>query len=85
MLRRLLPLAHSGLARWGVNQADADRLLSIIEQRCLTGQTGSAWQSATVAALERRGLDRMEALRQMTQLYIDHMHANSPVHTWPEP
>ena len=27
VLRRLLPLAHQGLARWGVNPADADRLL----------------------------------------------------------
>jgi gamma-glutamyl:cysteine ligase YbdK (ATP-grasp superfamily) len=85
VLRRLLPLARAGLARWGVNQADTDRLLGIIEQRCLTGQTGSAWQTQTVAALERQGLDRPEALRQMTQLYIEHMHENSPVHTWPEP
>jgi hypothetical protein len=26
---------------------------------------------------------RPEALRQMTQRYIEHMHANVPVHTWP--
>ncbi len=84
ILRRLLPLAREGLARWGVSQADADRLLGIVEQRCLTGQTGAAWQIATVADLSRRdGLDRAEALRQMTQLYIEHMHTNAPVHTWP--
>ena len=84
ILRRLLPLAREGLARWGVGQADADRLLGIVEQRCLTGQTGAAWQIATVADLSRRdGLDRAEALRQMTQLYIEHMHTNAPVHTWP--
>jgi gamma-glutamyl:cysteine ligase YbdK (ATP-grasp superfamily) len=84
ILRRLLPLAREGLARWGVGQADADRLLGIVEQRCLTGQTGAAWQVATVANLSRRhNLDRPEALRQMTQLYIEHMHTNTPVHTWP--
>jgi gamma-glutamyl:cysteine ligase YbdK (ATP-grasp superfamily) len=84
ILRRLLPLAREGLARWGVGQADADRLLGIVEQRCLTGQTGAAWQVATVANLSRRhNLDRAEALRQMTQLYIEHMHTNTPVHTWP--
>ncbi len=84
ILRRLLPLAREGLARWGVGQADADRLLGIVEQRCLTGQTGAAWQVATVANLSRRhNLDRDEALRQMTQLYIEHMHTNTPVHTWP--
>jgi len=29
-----------------------------------------------------RRLDRHEALRQMTQSYIDRMHSNEPVHTW---
>jgi gamma-glutamyl:cysteine ligase YbdK (ATP-grasp superfamily) len=84
ILRRLLPLAREGLSRWGVSEVQADRLIGIIEQRCLTGQTGAAWQIATVAELSRAGgLDRAEALRQMTQRYIEHMHTNDPVHTWP--
>jgi gamma-glutamyl:cysteine ligase YbdK (ATP-grasp superfamily) len=82
ILRRLLPLAREGLARWGVGQAEADRLMGIIEQRCLTGQTGAAWQIATVAELCRTGTARPEALRRMTQRYIEHMHTNAPVHTW---
>ena len=86
ILRRLLPLAREGLSGWGVGQVDIDRLLGIVEQRCLTGQTGAAWQIATVADLTRTGgLDRWEALRQMTQRYIEHMHSNEPVHTWPLP
>jgi gamma-glutamyl:cysteine ligase YbdK (ATP-grasp superfamily) len=84
VLRRLLPLAREGLGRWGVGPAHADRLLGIIEQRCLTGRTGAAWQTAEVAALsQRNGTGRAEALRQMTQRYIEHMHTNEPVHTWP--
>src|SRR5215813_11009025 len=84
VLRRLLPLAREGLGRWGVNPADADRMLGIIEQRCLTGRTGAAWQMGTVAALTERGeVDRPEALRRMTERYIEHMHTNEPVHTWP--
>jgi hypothetical protein len=83
VLRRLLPLAQEGLSRWGVGQAEADRLLGIIEQRCITGQNGAAWQTATVAASEESGAGRAEALRQMTQRYIEHMHTNAPVHTWP--
>ncbi len=84
VLRRLLPLALEGLSRWGVDPALADRLLQIIEQRCITGQTGAAWQTATVAAIsENSGADRREALRQMTQRYIEHMHTNEPVHNWP--
>jgi len=83
VLRRLLPLARDGLRAWNVGAEHADRLLGIIEQRCLTGQTGAAWQIATVAGLTERGAGRPEALRQMTQRYIEHMHANEPVHTWP--
>src|SRR5580692_4347059 len=84
VLRRLLPLAREGLSRWGVNPVHADRLLGFIEQRCITGQTGAAWQIATVEAISGRGgAGRLEALRQMTQRYIEHMHTNEPVHTWP--
>jgi gamma-glutamyl:cysteine ligase YbdK (ATP-grasp superfamily) len=84
ILRRLLPLAREGLTRWDVSQVHADRLLGIVEQRCLNGQTGAAWQIATVAELSQRdGLARPEALRQMTRRYIEHMHSNEPVHTWP--
>ena len=84
VIRRLLPLAREGLGGWGVNPADADRLLGMIEQRCLTGQTGAAWQIGAVAALtEHGGADRPEALRLMTQRYIEHMHTNEPVHSWP--
>ena len=82
ILRRLLPMAWEGLGQWGVDSADAERLLGIIEQRCLTGQNGSAWQIAEVNKLTQGGLDRHEALRQMTQSYIDRMHSNAPVHTW---
>ncbi|HUB41613.1 MAG TPA: glutamate-cysteine ligase family protein [Streptosporangiaceae bacterium] len=85
VLRRLLPMAYDGLRRWGVDTAHADRLLGIIEQRCLTGQNGAAWQIGTVARIcENAGADRAQALRQMTQRYIQHMHTNEPVHAWPK-
>ncbi|MER6943497.1 glutamate--cysteine ligase [Nonomuraea sp. NPDC000554] len=79
VLRRLLPMAHEGLARWGVDTAVADRLLGVIEGRCLTGRTGATWQVDKVRAL---GGERQEALRAMTLEYIERMHGNEPVHTW---
>jgi len=81
--RHLLPLAREGLRRWDVEPESADRLLGIIEQRCLSGQTGAAWQIGTVAALSGGGSAREAALALMTERYIEHMHANQPVHTWP--
>jgi gamma-glutamyl:cysteine ligase YbdK (ATP-grasp superfamily) len=83
-LRRLLPLAAAGLDRFGVDQAGASRLLGIIEQRCVTGRNGATWQADSVRALQARGAaTRYEALRLMTQEYIERMHTNEPVHTWP--
>jgi len=82
-LRRLLPQASEGLRRWGVSGYDADRLLGIIEQRCLTGRTGATWQVENVLKLEKSRADRREALRLMTQGYIERMATNQPVHAWP--
>jgi hypothetical protein len=28
-------------------------------------------------------LDRRDSLRSMLARYVDHMHSNQPVHTWP--
>jgi hypothetical protein len=83
VLRRLLPAADEGLARAGIDAADRDRLLGVIERRCVTMQNGAAWQAAAFHQLGSG--DRREALRRMTVLYREHMHANEPVHDWPLP
>jgi Glutamate-cysteine ligase family 2(GCS2) len=83
-LRHLLPLARQGLSQWGADPAVTDRLLGIIEQRCLTGRNGATWQVSSVRALEASGrCDRAEALRQMTECYLEHMWSNQPAHAWP--
>ena len=65
-----------------MDAADADRLLEIIEQRCVKQVNGASWQAATFHRLYDR-LDRADALREMTVRYREHMHSNEPVHTWP--
>ena len=57
VLRRLLPMARDGLARWGVDAGDADRLLEIVERRCVLGVNGASWQAAAFHRLYDR-LDR---------------------------
>jgi hypothetical protein len=78
-------MAHEGLERWGVDASVRDRLLGIIEQRCITHLNGAEWQVQTIQRLEKdnHNLDRREALRQMLGRYLENMHANEPVHTWP--
>jgi hypothetical protein len=83
VLRRLLPMAREGLGRWGVEPDEADRLLAIIEQRCVLHRNGASWYVAKVTAHEQAGVDRAEALRLTLQEYRRLMHANEPVHSWP--
>jgi hypothetical protein len=84
VLRRLLPLAHEGLERGGVESGDAERLLGIIERRCVMLRNGASWQSEVFHHFyEDRAMDRLDALRQMTRIYREHMHSNEPVHNWP--
>jgi gamma-glutamyl:cysteine ligase YbdK (ATP-grasp superfamily) len=83
VLKRLLPAAAEGLDRFDVDPGIRDRLLGVIEQRCVTGRNGAIWQSRTVRRFEDRGLDRPTALRRMLLRYVELMHSNEPVHTWP--
>ncbi len=82
VLGTLLPMAHEGLRKWGVNVAVRDRFLGVIEGRAKTGRNGAHWQVSTVRTLQDGGLTRPAALAEMLRRYCEHMHANQPVHTW---
>jgi len=82
VLRRLLPMAFEGLDSWGVEPGVRDRLLGIIEQRCLTGRNGATWFARRTHDHEDGGLERPDALRRALVEYRERMHTNEPVHTW---
>jgi gamma-glutamyl:cysteine ligase YbdK (ATP-grasp superfamily) len=79
-LRRLLPMARQGLESWGVDSATSDRLLGIIEQRCLLGTNGAEWFVRRMH--QRSDMERFAALRATLLEYRELMHTNEPVHTW---
>ncbi|GAA3349945.1 glutamate-cysteine ligase family protein [Amorphoplanes nipponensis] len=84
VLGELLPMAHAGLDAFGVDPAQRDRLLGVIENRCRTGRNGATWQTGAVWAAEHhRGLDRQAALHDMLLRYSSLQQTNEPVHTWP--
>ena len=83
VLRRLLPIADDGLRTYGVGSKARTRYLSVIEGRCLRRQTGSVWQRNAVAAREKAGETRTEALHGMLRDYLTLMHEGEPVHSWP--
>ena len=84
LVPELLPAARHGLVGAGVAEAEADRLLGVIGARAATGQTGAAWQRATLANAEP-GRSREQALRVMFDRYLACAATGQPVHTWPTP
>lgn len=83
VLRHLLPLAHVGLERRGVDGAVIDEFLEIIERRCVTGRNGSTWLIGQFDRLHEKGSDVFDTMRGVTRRYAEHMHEGEPVHTWP--
>jgi hypothetical protein len=82
LVPELVPAARQGLLQAGVAVAEADGLLGVISARAATGQTGAAWQRATLVAAERRH-NRERALAIMFDRYLQCAHTGLPVHTWP--
>lgn len=83
VLDELLPMAAAGLDAWGIEPADRDHYLGIIEERCRRRVNGATWQVDTYHRALAAGLERDEALAATTRRYSELMHKGDPVHTWP--
>jgi hypothetical protein len=79
----LLPLAAAGLDAWGVEPADRDRFLGVIEERCRRRANGATWLTGTYHRARERGMEREAALAATTRRYSELMHSDEPVHEWP--
>jgi hypothetical protein len=83
VLDELLPLAHAGLDRLGIDAHDRDEYLGVVEARCRTGRNGATWQAGMFHHLtDVLGVERGEALEQLTIRYADLMKKGDPAHTW---
>jgi gamma-glutamyl:cysteine ligase YbdK (ATP-grasp superfamily) len=82
LVPELVPAARHGLLQAGVAAAEADGLLEVISARAASGQTGAAWQRATLAAAKRRH-NPPRALAVMLNHYLQRAETGLPVHTWP--
>lgn len=67
----------------GVEPADRDLYLGVIEERCRLRVNGASWQAATFHRALEKGLGRDDALAATTRRYGELMHLGEPVHTWP--
>ena len=83
VIRHLVPQAALGLQELGVDQHLIERYLDVIRERARTEQNGASWQISYLRTLESQGMERRDALTQLTRKYWENMHSNAPVHEWP--
>jgi CBS domain-containing protein len=84
ILEELLPIARQGLEIANIDRADIDRLLSVIEERVKSGQTGAQWMVDAFERLQKQGT-KEEALTALTAAISKRQQVGEPVHTWQLP
>jgi CBS domain-containing protein/gamma-glutamylcysteine synthetase len=78
---RLLPLARDGLLGCGIDVADADRYLGVIDRRVSRGRTGAHWIALSLAGMRgQRSL--AERLSAITAAMVEGQRSDQPVAEW---
>ncbi|EMR01495.1 putative manganese-dependent inorganic pyrophosphatase [Cesiribacter andamanensis AMV16] len=81
VLKQLLPLAHAGLQKAGIQAADSERYLGIIEKRT-AGATGAQWAVRNFRTLQKTH-KKDDALTMLTKAMYKNQQTGRPVHDWP--
>lgn len=81
ILDELLPLAHAGLQKLGIDDEEGERLLGVIRERTETGRTGAHWMLSSFAALQKNASPD-QALHSLTAGMLARQHSGLPVHRW---
>jgi CBS domain-containing protein len=81
LLQELIPIAREGLHKSGIRPEDADRYLSVVQERVESGQTGSQWMLDSYNAIRRTGT-RDQALVATTAAIYNRQQENLPIHRW---
>ncbi|HJO11042.1 MAG: glutamate--cysteine ligase [Gammaproteobacteria bacterium] len=81
ILKKLVPQIPEQLLAMGFNEEDIRPLLTVIDERLATRQTGSRWQLNKLAEC-CKNLHKQEALVAMLQEYQKNSDSNIPVSRW---
>ena len=80
-LEHLLPLAHEGLTAVGIDDADRERYLDVVERRVRSGNTGSRWMLQSLADMRGRGTPG-QRMTSLTAAIAARQQADRPVADW---
>ena len=82
ILKELLPQAREGLERAGIDGADTDRYLNVLEERVRRQSTGSRWMLDSLASMDKLAKTNVR-MRALTAAMLEHQKAGEPIHLWP--
>jgi len=81
ILKELIPLAEEGLRETGIDPADIERYLGVIERRVATRRTGSRWQLESLESMKASG-SLHERLRALTASMVEQQESDQPIAEW---
>lgn len=81
ILEELLPLAKQGLRDAGIDAADIEKYLGILEERVLQEKTGSQWVLDSLAQMDKKAKLNVR-LRTITAAMLDEQKKGKPLHKW---
>ena len=81
LLGELLPLSRSGLEELGIEEAEIDRYLGIVQGRIESGMTGAMWQLKSLRSMTGKGSDA-ERMTALTSGMAHRQQDPRPAHTW---
>ncbi|MCK5795689.1 MAG: CBS domain-containing protein [Deltaproteobacteria bacterium] len=79
--QQLFPLAREGLQSVGIDEADIDRYLGVVEARVDSGRTGSQWVLQSVKGMQELGT-RFERLCAVTAGAVKRQNVGAPIVEW---
>lgn len=81
ILDELLPLAESGLQKYGVIQEDIDKYLGVLRDRVATRRNGARWTLESLSEMQGRGTED-QRMRCLVSSMVDQQITGRPVSEW---
>ncbi len=81
ILEELLPLAESGLQKYGVDQKDIDKYLGVLRERVATRRNGARWALESLNEMHGRGTED-QRLRCLVSSMVEQQTTGQPISEW---
>jgi CBS domain-containing protein len=81
ILNELLPLAESGLQKYGVEQKDIDKYLGVLRDRVATRRNGARWALESLNEMHGRGTED-QRMRCLVSSMVEQQTTGRPISEW---